>query len=345
MGIISFKVQKDQRGVASIIIVGFLVVLLTLISVGFTKIMDRSLLSASADQQGSAANYAAQSGINAVAAYLTNNQHDPGLYHDYTDCKSADPDKNILAGRVSPNLGANTQVTCALVDTNPTHLSFNDLTSEEAKQINVFTDVSQTVQQVLFSWQWKAGASGNQQLRPSGNSDLLTYSCWNGLDSGCSSSVPLLRTTIYRNHKTDSLHDLGNLNRANTFYLYPQSGCSNSGCTTTQAINLDNNGARVGVDCNSHLDADVPAWVADGVPLNQCNVIFNNLGGHGNQGPSMHALVTPMYADAALTIKALKRDGTLAKFSLSNHGTIDVTARAGPATKRLVADVTLTNPT
>src|SRR5258708_37743607 len=65
--------SRNQRGITSIVVVFVLVVLLTLIGIGFPKIMNRSLQSSAANQQAKAANYAAQSGVNDVLSYLKTN--------------------------------------------------------------------------------------------------------------------------------------------------------------------------------------------------------------------------------------------------------------------------------
>ena len=64
------KSQKNQNGTASIISTLILVILLSLISIGFAKIMDRSLQNSLDSNLSSAANYAAQSGINDAMAYI-----------------------------------------------------------------------------------------------------------------------------------------------------------------------------------------------------------------------------------------------------------------------------------
>src|SRR4051794_24071665 len=62
--------KKNQKGVASIIVVTILIVLLSLISVGFAKLMSRTVNNSSNRQQNSAAYYAAQSGINEITSLI-----------------------------------------------------------------------------------------------------------------------------------------------------------------------------------------------------------------------------------------------------------------------------------
>jgi Tfp pilus assembly protein PilX len=59
-----------ESGITSIVVVFVLIVLLSLIGIGFTKVMNRSLQSSASNQQATAANYAAQSGVNDALSYL-----------------------------------------------------------------------------------------------------------------------------------------------------------------------------------------------------------------------------------------------------------------------------------
>src|SRR3989338_10409746 len=79
--------KYSERGITSIVVVFVLVVLLTLVGIGFTKVMNRSLQSSSARQQASAASYAAQSGINDAISYIAKSlQANPNADVSSTQC-------------------------------------------------------------------------------------------------------------------------------------------------------------------------------------------------------------------------------------------------------------------
>src|SRR5438045_1081715 len=65
--------RLNQSGLASIVIVGVLVVLIALVSVGFSRLMNRNLNQSVQDQKSSAAYYAAESAVNDVVKQLKQN--------------------------------------------------------------------------------------------------------------------------------------------------------------------------------------------------------------------------------------------------------------------------------
>jgi Tfp pilus assembly protein PilX len=59
-----------QQGMASIVVVSVLVIILTLISIGFARLVSRTVTNSANRQFSASATYAAQSAINDVAGYL-----------------------------------------------------------------------------------------------------------------------------------------------------------------------------------------------------------------------------------------------------------------------------------
>src|ERR1043166_4734903 len=93
---VAFRAKFDQKGMASLIITGILAILLTIISVGFAVVMNRSLRDALADQQSTAATAATHSAINLIAQYLQNTVQ-PDLTNLPDTTKSCnDPAQNPL---------------------------------------------------------------------------------------------------------------------------------------------------------------------------------------------------------------------------------------------------------
>src|SRR6266404_2539299 len=90
--------RLNQNGMASIIIVIILVALLTLISIGFARLMGRSVNNALNNQLNDSANYAAQSGINDTIAYL---QKNPGVAS--TSCSGSGSILGTGQNQINPN--------------------------------------------------------------------------------------------------------------------------------------------------------------------------------------------------------------------------------------------------
>src|SRR3990167_4237566 len=116
---------KNQSGMASVVIVSVLVVILTLISVGFARVMDRAVNNSVNNQLGSSAYYVARSGISDASAYLA-----------VTPNASADTCDDLL-GSGKPLQGASDSLstasngvakyTCILIDQTPTELNYQKI--------------------------------------------------------------------------------------------------------------------------------------------------------------------------------------------------------------------------
>src|ERR1700752_1316530 len=108
----------DQRGLASIVIVFTLIIVVALISLGFSRLMNRALQTSVNNQLSAAADFAAQSGVNDAAAYV---QANPATR--ITDCEEQLTDTGGLkfAGQAVADLSGDKVVryTCVLVEPEP----------------------------------------------------------------------------------------------------------------------------------------------------------------------------------------------------------------------------------
>src|SRR3989344_771404 len=145
------KIARNERGMASIIVVFSLVILLSLVSISFTKLMDRNLQQVVNEQIASAADYAAQSAINDVTAYLKDN---PSDITNYSKCAGSGSllDKAEFKQYIgSSNLSPDTKYTCILVDPSAPSLSYQGLTAYKSKVIK--TKTNPQTSKMLVSWQ------------------------------------------------------------------------------------------------------------------------------------------------------------------------------------------------
>src|SRR6476661_1567387 len=76
------KSDKSQTGLASIIIVFMLTIIISLLTLGFSRLMDRAIQQASGNDLNAAADYAVRVGITEVASYL---KAYPGNGSDHCD--------------------------------------------------------------------------------------------------------------------------------------------------------------------------------------------------------------------------------------------------------------------
>jgi len=305
--------RHSQRGITSIVVVFVLVVLLTLVGIGFTKVMNRSLQSSSASEQASAASYAAQSGINDAISYIAKSlQANPGADVASTQCgQLIDPGGPLeAAAKLSPD--GNTAYTCVLVDPNPSSLFYQNLAPYKSQVIKITTNTP--LSSLLLSWQ--ASDRTRNQFVPAANGTVLyDEKTWSDANY-----APLLRVTLY---PIPASGDLSNVQaNSKTFFLYPQSGGGNT-------LAYGSPSGLAPVNCSSKSLGSF-----SGTPDYDCNLVVTNLTSTG--ASYFYARLTPFYAQSVIKVKA--NDGSNQAVSFKNvQSVIDVTAKSGSAVKRLQA--------
>lgn len=296
---------QRQDGITSIVVVFVLVTLLTLIGIGFTKIMNRSIQSSAASQQATAANYAAESGVNDVLSYLKTQPTATA-----TKCDDLIKTGAPLAGAANLSGDGSTAYSCVLVDPNPTSLFYKDLDPYKSQIVKITTSTG--LASLLFSWQ-----SPNRQhykSTPAGASQTLyDETTWSNKNY-----APLLRVTLYPIPADGNLS--GVQNAAKTFFLYPQIGGSN-----TLGYNASSDTSAV--NCASK---NIGSF--SGTADFDCNFVINNL----PNASYFYARFAPYYDQAIVKIKGNDASGQPVKFK-NVQSVVDVTAKSGGATKRLQA--------
>jgi type II secretory pathway pseudopilin PulG len=178
---------KEQRGLASIVIVSVLVVLITLISLGFARIMNRTIGNSANSSFSSAATYAAQSALNDVGAYLkTNPTSIPSGAS--TQCKGSN---SLLGGPLAndADLSGNgtTKYSCVLMDQTPGDIFYQNIPPNKSKVIPMKTAAAPG--RMMISWQ--ATDNNTYVNYPGGGQNLLP--CCGSLFIQYRLAAPLLR--------------------------------------------------------------------------------------------------------------------------------------------------------
>lgn len=134
-----------QQGFVSIIVAATVMILLSLITIGFTRVMQREQRASLDRQLTRQASYAAESGINTVWEYIKSN----GVQEEKTDCSYDDnpfkisSSESITVGSgggpatASPYFDDSTdqaavQITCVLYDKNPPQLNYKLAENKES---------------------------------------------------------------------------------------------------------------------------------------------------------------------------------------------------------------------
>ncbi len=298
---------RNQRGLTSVVVVFILVTLLTLIGIGFTKVMNRSLQSSAASQQASAANYAAQSGVNDVLSYL---KTQPAT--SATKCDDLIKTGAPLASAAKISSDGSTAYTCVLVDPGPTSLFYQNLAPYKSQIVKIST--SAPLSSLLFSWQ-SPSRQHNQFVPAASNQTLYDEKTWSDKNY-----APLLRLTLY---PIPASGDLSNVQASSkTFFLYPQASGSNT-------VAYSAGGDIAQVNCSSKNLGGF-----SGTADYDCNLVINNLPG----AAYYYARFAPYYDQAVVKIKGNDSSGQPVKFT-NVQSVVDLTAKSGGATKRLQARI------
>jgi hypothetical protein len=243
----NFKLDKKQRteeGLVSIIAVTIIIIILSLMTAGFAKIMDREFRQSLDRELATQANYAAESGMNDARNYVASGAiaDTGGKCLDTNNLNGTQQQYFVDKGSISPNQQGNIQYTCVNINTSPYVLNFGKIPKGQSKIFKVVT--SDTLDNLYFSWNNAgAGAStGSTGLPGLGSYPAESY--WSA--AGNSQATGVLNTTIYPvppdgSAQTSTLESL-----ARDYFMYPREG---SGAPIpTYAFN-PNNGIPVDGNC------------------------------------------------------------------------------------------------
>ncbi len=227
------KHRLNQSGFASITIALILVILLSLLTVGFAQLARREQRTALDKQLASQAYYAAESGVNDVLNEIKNfdlASNSSLLANAKTNCVNL-PHSN-------PEINANTGVkyTCVLINLKPDSLVYSGV-SPDSDRIVKFSNEGGDGSLSSFTISW---SSADGKTTPRGNFNNEKTNVWNSPAALQVSLTPL----------SDVSRD-GLINNTMTVYLYPtgppsnpvtypsptgvkaSGGCNNNGCKTT----------------------------------------------------------------------------------------------------------------
>ena len=301
------KLQDRQEGLVAIIVTMVVMIILTLVVVGFARLMRREQRQSLDNQLNTQAFYAAETGINDAIEAL---KSDPTLDTGGT-CGTAG---------VSNVLDASTKYSCLIVNSAPTSLEYSDIGTDYPRVIPI-KPIGGGMNQINFSWQAKDGSAdfdcpdGPGGL---GSPDLPPTSAWT-----CATGMirlDLVEITPgsgagWRNKLNDGLR---------TLFLYP----TVSGATPTPYSVTAETGKIVPVACNS------------GMALRYCQVNITSL----SPASDYYIRIMSLYRSSAVTIQGFKPGGGGAGVVVRLSGAqalIDSTGRATDVLRRMQVRVSL----
>jgi Tfp pilus assembly protein PilX len=244
------KRSEIQQGFVSIITASLIMIITTLIVIGFSQLMQREQRQSLDRQLNSQALYAAETGLNDLYDRLQKGELTKEENLD--DC-SVDDWPN--GGIVNPDSTNEAAYTCILYDQTPSYLEFNNgaVTTQQSKIFPIQpkgsgTDSNPRVKSLKFSW---SGASANTDftLDHSGNCSPTAL----GLPINASEpGVPILRVDLVR-LPTDTAISLNTLTEEGTitFFLYPKNGCGETSSDYSSHTSAEHKGKVIGVSCRN----------------------------------------------------------------------------------------------
>lgn len=250
----SLKLQPkfDQRGLVSIVVVSVIVVLMALITLGFSKVMDRELRQSLDQELSSQAYYAAEAGLNDARAYVNSIKNNPSANPDPKKCMSL-----FAPFAVNGDISGNgiVKYTCVLIDMQPRELIYDVNASNSV----VFKTSATNLSKLYFSWQNRQSAGTSPQpLGRCGNSNPV--SCDLPEENAMApDATGVLRVTIYpvynaADYAGDPNPKLASDSR--TFFLYPNHGlgldfCGGNCGNFYSYYNNNSNGTFLKGNCNN----------------------------------------------------------------------------------------------
>jgi len=233
------KHMKKEQGFVSIIIASILVIMLTLIVLGFSRIMDREQRQVIDRQLSSQAFYAAETAVNDVYARLQEGQLTDAIK---TECDVTDwpvPGANGVINPAEPNVA----YTCLMYNQSPSTLVFNNgaVSTQQSKTFQIRNTNGGNIQTITFEW---SGANENIDIE----------------DAGCSTQplpatrlnkVPILRVELAKLPTGAPSIDRNTIiNDTTYFYLYPRNSCGATSTNYDLHTATSEKGQLVDVDCN-----------------------------------------------------------------------------------------------
>jgi type II secretory pathway pseudopilin PulG len=230
--------KKHEQGFVSIIVASLLMIMLTLITIGLSRLMQREQRQALDRQLSAQAFYAAESGVNDVQARIqASTLPSPEKADcDVTNWPSAGA--NGVLDSANPNIA----YTCLIYDTTPSSLEFNNgaIKSQQSRIFPVQSAGVGFVRSLTFEW------SGENNQKTIAEECSANFS----LPSTRPNTVPILRVDIVRFPVGGSYSRDAFIDQTTTLYLYPQDTCGITAGDYADYTAPDENGQMVGVNCD-----------------------------------------------------------------------------------------------
>ena len=334
------KKIHDESGIASIFVVIFAAILMSVVSVSFITVMLQSQRQATNDELSQTAYDSATSGVEdakrAIAFCLQNSSPTNGC-QDTTNglgsqnCQtlsrisglgiatSTDPATGNVEYPIQGSEGANTlnqAYTCVTINNTP-----SDYAADMGANTSTVIPLNTSTSSNTLTFQWKALPGHTFTAMPTSTTGFLDFGTW----STRQKYPPVIRLQLIRGvgNPEDSTN-------ASTLFLYPSSIGSP---TADFAVDFVHSAPTTGK----------PAFIFCGTGGNSCSVLLKdtavpsgNIVTDRSREPINYLVVTPLYGDASITMKL-----SGGNYFVGLQDVVDSTGRANDLFRRLQARVDL----
>lgn len=293
----------DSKGMVSILVTMVIMVVISLIVIGFARIVQREQRQVLDRQLSTQAFYAAESGINDAANAIKN-----GYTANKTSCGTD-------ATFTDNTLDTDVAYSCLLIDQSPTSLEYGSIETDKSTIIPIKAE-SGNMHELILTWQDKSGDTGVNCTYALGS--FPPASSW---PSDCNAGV--LRIDLTPVGDSDELDRTSLLENTLTAFLQPVQG---GGGELTYNLPA-NKGGIVGAVCNSSATPKI------------CSVTIKTL---GPLSPNSYMRVRSIYKSNSLNIVAKDASGNLLEL-VGGQAIIDSTGKASDVLRRIVTRVPVSN--
>jgi len=322
--------RQDERGMVSILVTMIMIIVISLIVIGFAQVSRRNQREALDNQLSTQAYYAAESGVNAAIQYFSAHPiPDAALDTPSGDCKYfinnyLTPQNSYGSINVLDS-ASSTQYTCLLVNPAPGSLEATPVTQDSNTVWHLANDSSLAFKSLTFKWAGQA-----QSKQPSNcpaNAHLPAYSAWN-----CRFGI--LRLDLVNTASVNGAALESNTG-VTTFYLIPSS--SGSGTISIPAGAPQPAANCSGASCPAQIfSAKCPTSASDLT----CSTTINLASG----STDYYARITMLYRDASdLLLTGVDSAGAPSRFK-GAQALIDSTGQSQDELRRVQVRVPLTAP-
>jgi Tfp pilus assembly protein PilX len=303
-------IHTAEQGLVSIIVVMILMGILVLISTSFALLMRREQRQVLDRQLSTQAFYAAESGINDVAAKINS-------INNVTSC--AGTGSNL-------DTANNVGYTCVLVNKNPDSVVYDPVSTDTSTIVRLQSESGLPITRIDLSWEDDSNSGVGNKFVPTSNNDFLLPQA--GVTDPetdnltASDGTGILRATIMPVPNTASTTQGALTAAAKTYVLYPRVDSSLASPNEFSSADGVNENARfLDGKCNT---GSTPYY---------CNARITNLGGT-NSGV-VYLRLKSIYKATAVTVKIYNGSPGTPTNIINAQAVIDSTGRAADVLRRI----------